>query len=420
MLSLHKKIKNNNKKSTGGFTLVEVIIVMVVAAILLGVGGLSLANYVHSQKFRRQNEYAQSLFIAAQTSLTHMKAIGELASFADDVRGSAASQELNSANSFMGVTLPAYTDEDDGRIWSIMKSADDDSEDNPVNRLLSDYIFDRGVLSAAIAVELDPSEGIVTAVLYSDASQTFSYSSGAGTPIADREKSVRSDNMVGFWYADSLSDVAPGVPDKPSIKDLALVNDETLHLDWRISNVALSNYFTYEIRVFDASSSSDTPVMTITAPGSQLAAGAEGADTSLSVDIGGKTSKIPFFVRFNDDKQSDSYGMISLIFDAVDMADIDSEGTLKDGGLNLSFARFGIDTEDIYVRMQASAEGYKSSTWKESGPENAYFDARSDADGFDAQYIIVNMRHLSNVRVSEARGGKAYSYLQTADVIWSG
>lgn len=59
-----------------GFTLVEVIVTLVILSILLTGAVMGIASWNRNSIYKRNNEYAQTLFIAAQTALAQEAAAG--------------------------------------------------------------------------------------------------------------------------------------------------------------------------------------------------------------------------------------------------------------------------------------------------------------------------------------------------------
>ena len=60
----------NRKKNNRGYTLVELVVVMMIMAICLGLAVWGISGWRDWADFKRQNEYAQTLFVAAQNQLT--------------------------------------------------------------------------------------------------------------------------------------------------------------------------------------------------------------------------------------------------------------------------------------------------------------------------------------------------------------
>ena len=66
------------KKQNKGFTTVELIIVIVLIMILAGGLIFGITRWVEWAQFKRQNEYARTLFVAAQNQLTEYSESGQL------------------------------------------------------------------------------------------------------------------------------------------------------------------------------------------------------------------------------------------------------------------------------------------------------------------------------------------------------
>ena len=76
--SLCKQLKQMN---TSGFTLVEVIVTLVILTILLTGAVMGIASWNRNSIYKKNNEYAQTLFIAAQAALAQEAAAGNTQEF---------------------------------------------------------------------------------------------------------------------------------------------------------------------------------------------------------------------------------------------------------------------------------------------------------------------------------------------------
>ena len=70
---LYRKIDKNRKdrnRNQGGYTLVELIVVICIVLILAGGAVFGVMTWIRWSQFKEQNEYAKTLFSAAQNHLT--------------------------------------------------------------------------------------------------------------------------------------------------------------------------------------------------------------------------------------------------------------------------------------------------------------------------------------------------------------
>lgn len=84
-----------NKQYNKGFTLVEMVVTLIVLSILLSLSVFGLLSWQDWANFKRENEYAQVLFVAAQNQLTEFSADGRLKEMQESLSGSLTDEELN-------------------------------------------------------------------------------------------------------------------------------------------------------------------------------------------------------------------------------------------------------------------------------------------------------------------------------------
>ena len=68
-----------SRKGTPGYTLTEMLVVIAIVVVLLAIAIPSVISLSRSLKFAQRNDYAKSIFMAAQANLTEMRADGGLA-----------------------------------------------------------------------------------------------------------------------------------------------------------------------------------------------------------------------------------------------------------------------------------------------------------------------------------------------------
>ena len=92
---INKKPKKNIFKSNDGFTLVEMIVTFLVLGILLSVSVMSLVAWQDWADFNRENEYAETLFLAAQNQLSEYSENGTLSDFSERAYGEALGNKVD-------------------------------------------------------------------------------------------------------------------------------------------------------------------------------------------------------------------------------------------------------------------------------------------------------------------------------------
>ena len=180
--------------------------------------------------FNQANEYAETMFLAAQNQLSEYNANGTLEDFAKQTKN--LSPDAVNLDSIYYEEGKAYSDEsvwvtvNKGTLVSVCANKGDYSRyaagkttTSPtapiVYQLLEGYLYDTSILNDAICVEFSLEDGQVFSVLYSSKSnseeqEVFVYdnknTSLRGTVnIATRYESYRKDRMVGYYGVDTLS-----------------------------------------------------------------------------------------------------------------------------------------------------------------------------------------------------------------------
>ncbi|MBR6329709.1 MAG: type II secretion system protein, partial [Lachnospiraceae bacterium] len=76
--------RDKNRKN-GGFTLVELVVILAILAIMAALTTLAVIKWQDWARFKRENEYAQALYLAAQNQLTEYAGTGYLTDFAESM-----------------------------------------------------------------------------------------------------------------------------------------------------------------------------------------------------------------------------------------------------------------------------------------------------------------------------------------------
>lgn len=297
------------KSSNAGFTMVEMIVTIIIFSIIAALTAVGVLAYQDWATFKKENEYAQTLFVAAQNQLTEFSADGRLETMRRDMLGIDENAELpkeEEATYVVGSTLDitgltsesgsgydlaevfadnaGLTDKiislraTQGQFEAYLNDPDGFKAANAqaywVFELLGSYVYDIGILNGgAIAVEITPADGQVFSVLYTDKADAMYYSSMAeaanGVDISDRREEPRRDKFVGYYGVDTLS-ASVGVENakrRAEITKVRLYNDDTLYMTFKVSEGL--GELQYEINLLDADKAKKSE-LTILMDGSKL------------------------------------------------------------------------------------------------------------------------------------------------------
>lgn len=446
-------------RSNRGFTLVEMIVTMMLLSILLTISVMGLMAWQDWSDFNQANEYAETMFLAAQNQLSEYNANGTLEDFAKQTKNfSPAEVKLDSIYYEEG---QAYSDDsvwvtvNKGTLVSVRANKGDYSlyaagkdTTSPtapiVYQLLQGYLYDTSILNDAICVEFSLEDGQVFSVLYSaksngDEVEIFEYDNDndslrGSVNIATRYDSYRKDRMIGYYGVDTLSTALKGTKEKPSIDEVKLNNEDTLNLSFKVSKPAnAAQKMNYDITVYDVDSDFCTsenmadgvPVMKFTLNGAKIKnyANRQAQNCAITRYVKDETGtwSAQELGEFPVLAWSDTDGTIRVVLDAADF-----QATSASYEMNLSilrdtskadkvsnanfkfkstytFHRFGLDANKIKCSIKGYGAAYDTTMERQSNQSYVYFaEENNNTDAakkvVNYNYSIANARHLYNMR----------------------
>lgn len=446
-------------RSNRGFTLVEMIVTMMLLSILLTISVMGLMAWQDWSDFNQANEYAETMFLAAQNQLSEYNANGTLEDFAKQTKNfSPAEVKLDSIYYEEG---QAYSDDsvwvtvNKGTLVSVRANKGDyslyaEGKDTTsptapiVYQLLQGYLYDTSILNDAICVEFSLEDGQVFSVLYSaksngDEVEIFEYDNDndslrGSVNIATRYDSYRKDRMIGYYGVDTLSTALKGTKEKPSIDEVKLNNEDTLNLSFKVSKPAnAAQKMNYDITVYDVDSDFCTsenmadgvPVMKFTLNGAKIKnyANRQAQNCAITRYVKDETGtwSAQELGEFPVLAWSDTDGTIRVVLDAADFQATsasyemnlsilrDTSKASKVANANFKFKstytfhRFGLDANKIKCSIKGYGAAYDTTTERQSNQSYVYFaEENNNTDAakkvVNYNYSIANARHLYNMR----------------------
>lgn len=446
-------------RSNRGFTLVEMIVTMMLLSILLTISVMGLMAWQDWSDFNQANEYAETMFLAAQNQLSEYNANGTLEDFAKQTKNfSPAEVKLDSIYYEEG---QAYSDDsvwvtvNKGTLVSVRANKGDYSlyaagkdTTSPtapiVYQLLQGYLYDTSILNDAICVEFSLEDGQVFSVLYcgkanDNDEESFVYSGSddnlrGKVNIASRYESYRKDRMIGYYGVDTLSTALKGTKEKPSIDEVKLNNEDTLNLSFKVSKPAnAAQKMNYDITVYDVDSDFCTsenmvdgvPVMKFTLNGAKIKnyANRQAQNCAITRYVKDETGtwSAQELGEFPVLAWSDTDGTIRVVLDAADFQATsasyemnlsilrDTSKASKVANANFKFKstytfhRFGLDANKIKCSIKGYGAAYDTTTERQSNQSYVYFaEENNNTDAakkvVNYNYSIANARHLYNMR----------------------
>ena len=446
-------------RSNRGFTLVEMIVTMMLLSILLTISVMGLMAWQDWSDFNQANEYAETMFLAAQNQLSEYNANGTLEDFAKQTKnfspvevkldsiyyeeGQAYSDDSVWVTVNKGTLVSVRANKGDYSLYAAGK--DTTSPTAPiVYQLLDSYLYDTSILNDAICVEFSLEDGQVFSVLYSaksngDEVEIFEYDNDndslrGSVNIATRYDSYRKDRMIGYYGVDTLSTALKGTKEKPSIDEVKLNNEDTLNLSFKVSKPAnAAQKMNYDITVYDVDSDFCTsenmadgvPVMKFTLNGAKIKnyANRQAQNCAITRYVKDETGtwSAQELGEFPVLAWSDTDGTIRVVLDAADFQATsasyemnlsilrDTSKASKVANANFKFKstytfhRFGLDANKIKCSIKGYGAAYDTTTERQSNQSYVYFaEENNNTDAakkvVNYNYSIANARHLYNMR----------------------
>ncbi len=402
----------------GGFTLVVLVVTLVILSILFAIAVPSLLGYIHLSQFRKNESYAKTMYLSAESELTYLRTGGEWESFCSKVKKE-------------GVLNQSFDESDEdrkklvGRIYGIRLDAGEYAEGELsgdgalVGALLSQDTYDKSVLNAAICIEIDVESGQVYSVFYGTNCKGLYYGSNEDSKPADmsgswldidyskRDRDTRREERLGYYSVQDAVNAVSLDATKLKITSINLVNGETLSLNWssNVKDQDLDKVY-YEVKLY--SSEDKAQLLSINIPGRDLKTGSQ----SVAVTTEDNATKDYIFpVEYDRSNKRATLvldGMMNAkLYDQLDKLFADNKAAFRQSS-DTSITRFGGKLENplnVYAAVQVfpdpnaentGGEEYQKSDAIESNKANTLFGDGTRSN--NSRCEIETFRHLSNIR----------------------
>lgn len=386
-----------------GFTLIEIIAVLAILAILAALGVTGMNGFIRHAKQTARDSVAKTLFMAAQTALTH--AYNQNPDFYLENR----SPEIPGPDySF----LPAGEAEkmDHTPLSALVYLKLDKGADNsglPLYRMLSPYINDKSVLSDSILIEYNRETGKVLSTFYSEVEGvTFGYGPGGTYDVRGRdETAAREAAFVGFYGVNSTGEVVRPNPIDPGDYRVLLVD----YVNAQAENYGLLTA-EVEIKREEAEDPTNTYSLTLISMAGMdetLTFSLNGADSDFRLDdltganpridsveralenpleIGGR--RIPIYCE-----QGAAKWRVVIVLDGVRAF---GDTVTPDIGIHTTFPGIagGFLTAELAVNNDPDVIYYSD----ERGDERVHSLYGYDSSADTSRLTVMSVRHLNNIR----------------------
>lgn len=133
-----------SRQKKKGFTLVELVVVLVIMTVILGIAIPSVLHYMKMAEFRKNEENAKTVYLAAESKLTYYRSSGQWEEFKKEVMS-------------QGKEAPFTDSKRKGKIYGITLDKEHDgasASNNAVLGLLYGYTYDKSMLDATTSTSI--------------------------------------------------------------------------------------------------------------------------------------------------------------------------------------------------------------------------------------------------------------------------
>lgn len=404
-----------SRQKKKGFTLVELVVVLVIMTVILGIAIPSVLHYMKMAEFRKNEENAKTVYLAAESKLTYYRSSGQWEDFKKEVMS-------------QGKEAPFTDSKRKGKIYGITLDKEHDgasAANNAVLDLLDGYTYDKSMLDASIAIEIDIESGEVYSAFYGTRCKGLNYASQDGNgylTMTDREYKSRKDRVLGYYSVEDTVNVVALKPTRLKMNTISLLNGEVLSLNWS-SNVGNRLDVEYDIQFYqkNGKDKEDSQLFSMAVAPAQL------RSTGWDTDSSKARNMVPVELKDAEGKSAGTWyfpitlqdGKYVLTLDAMMSAEILgvlSSSQNKDGELDattstsiLRLAKVAESLKEqqtIYASIQAvpyyqrgsqSTNEYRSSEKVTSNSSNTLYGDDSTGN----KIKVAHFRHLSNIRYEE-------------------
>lgn len=205
------------KEGSLGYTLTELLVVIGIIAIVCAIAIPSIIAISRALKFKQRNDYAKSVFLAAQQNLTEMRSDGGLA----PLQGT--DQEVNSPLIPKGHSGFPEEDWSDEYVYTASNLGITNAQRDTYDLVLPVGSIDGTLREQQVIIEYNPITGNVYAVFYSeeeDQDILALYQSGS----LPRDEAARKEIMLGYYNGSGLS--SSEIELEKSVAEIEFTNGE--------------------------------------------------------------------------------------------------------------------------------------------------------------------------------------------------